>query len=143
MSAGYEPTVVYTWLRQTMIADSVVSGIVSQRVYRGIAELGAPFPNIVMQAQFLHDITWVGPHRVMLDGLFAIRATSEGHSTGELDTLMQRVDTLFNGKSEQVVAGGRINACVRQWNQEVPYVEDGRLYRQLVSLFSIQAQAIA
>ena len=143
MSVGYEPTLVFTWMRQQLLADSVISAAVGSRVYRGIAVLGAPLPNIVVQAQYLQDVVWVGAERVMISGLFTVRVTDEGNSTGGLDTLMAAVDRQLNQKSNQVVNGGVINSCVRQWNQEIPYVEDGRVYRQLMSLFSVQAQAIA
>jgi len=132
---------VEQWLYELLAGDQTLAGLVSGRIYGYLAPPGAALPLVIYSYQSGHDVRGVGPTRVMAEATYQVKAVDRGPSFANVKAIADRLDSLLQGASGDVV-DGQVLMCVRE--NQVAYVEvdSGIQYRHLGGLYRIVAQEI-
>lgn len=124
------------WLYSLLHGDPELAGV---PVAAYVAKQGTAYPRVQFNFQGGSDVVAVGAIRIMLTGLWQVKAIVQAESYASVIPLVDRIDALLHGKQGQV-SDGVILGCKRE--QPIAYVEesDGLQYRHLGGLYRIEAQ---
>lgn len=124
------------WLYSILHGDQALAGV---PVAAYVAKQGTAFPRIQFNFQGGSDVVAVGAIRIMLTGLWQVKAIVQAESYAPAKPLADRLDALLHGKKGQV-SDGVILGCKRE--QPIAYVEvdSGLQYRHLGGLYRIEVQ---
>lgn len=141
-SIGDETTIVDQWITATLTADATIIAALTDGengVHADIAPPKAGHPLIVFQFQGGFDVRGAGPHRIMLSGLWLIRAIGEGRDYLEIKPIADRIDALFQG-ADGSAADGFVFSSVREAPFRLAEREEGHDYRHLGGVYRCLAQ---
>lgn len=123
------------WIFDTLSADATLTGLVSTRIYDGLAPQGSSYPFVIFNHQGGADVRGVGTFRAMNSSLFQIRAHTESESYSSATAIADRIDTVLQGAAGSK-DGAYIATCVREQplmlleqNNGIQYRSAGGLYR--------------
>lgn len=115
-SVGDETTRVDQWLTTTLKTDSTLAAFLAQGANGVHADEVPPrgtFPAVVHQFQGGADVRGAGPLRIMISGLWIVKAIAETRNYLDVKAIADRIDVLLQAKSG-TADGGYIFACVRE-----------------------------
>lgn len=124
------------WLYSILHGDPALANL---PVASYVAKAGMTLPRIQFNFQGGSDVGAVGAIRIMLTGLWQIKAIVQADSFAPAKPIADRIDTLLHGAAG-AVADGVILGCVRE--QPIAYVEvdNGLQYRHLGGLYRVYVQ---
>lgn len=127
------------WLYNRLHGDSTLAGMAAIVGY--LAKDGTPFPRVTFNFQGGADASAIGAIRIMLSGLWQVKATVQSTSYAPAKPIADRIDALLHG-AEGSVGDGLILGCVRE--QPIAYVEtdSGLQYRHIGGLYRIIIQGV-
>lgn len=141
-SIGDETTIVDQWVTATLTGDTATTDLLADGangVHADIAPPGAGHPLIVFQFQGGFDVRGAGPHRIMLSGLWLIRAIGECRDYLQIKPIADRIDALFQG-TDGTADGGFVFSSVREQPFRLAEHDDGHDYRHLGGIYRCLAQ---
>ncbi len=126
------------WLYATLSADATLIPLIAGRVYDGIAPSGTTLPYVVFNYQGGYDVRGNGPIRVMVSGVYLVKAVGQGSSFASLWPIVSRIDTLLHAQHGA-------NADGEAWAaREQPFkyleIDEGVQYRHLGGLYRVWVQ---
>lgn len=123
------------WIHDTLSADATLTGLVSTRIFDGLAPQGSAYPFVVFNHQGGSDALGVGAARVLNSGLFQIKAMTESTSYSSAVSIADRIDEVLHGSAGSK-DGAYIASCVREQpimlieqHNGIEYRSAGGLYR--------------
>lgn len=139
-----ELTRVDVWMQGTLAGDATLKTLVGDpaRVYSDVADPHAIDPYIVHTNLATTDVAGVGPNRIMISGLWLVKAVRTTSNWTDLAAIADRIDTLLQGNHGGAAGSdGQVFSCVR----ERPYrfvenLDGGDTIRQLGGQYRIEAQ---
>lgn len=126
-----ELVTVANWLTSRLNNDAAG---VDERVFEDQAR-DEPYPMIIFQFQGGEDVRGVGTARVMVSGVWLVRAVDELESYNDLGSIADAIDGRLHG-----AAGNGVIGCVREAPYQRIESEDGVEYRHLGGLYRIYVQ---
>lgn len=135
-----ETRYVDAWLDTILRNDTILAGLVGDRIYNMLAPPEAALPLIVWSYQGGTDLMALGAHRILANVLYQVKTIAQGFSFATLRAIADRCDTLLHGTTG-AVAGGLILSSVREQIVQFTEIEEGVPYRHLGGLYRIQVQA--
>lgn len=137
-----ELTRVDAWLQSELAGDTTITGIVAERVYGDSADPDASYPFIVHQFQGGADVQGVGPNRIMISGLWLVRAVAQTRTWTSLAPAADAIDTVLQGNlGGPAGSDGAVFSAVRERPFKlIEDIEGGEQIRQLGGLYRIEAQ---
>jgi len=132
---------VLEWIYDTLSADSTLTGLVSTRIYDGLAPQGAAFPFVVFNHQGGSDLRGVGSERVFNNSLYQVKAVTKGGSFSSGATIADRIDALLQAASG-TTSDGVILGCVREQAIMLIEQQSGVEYRHVGGIYRIYAQEL-
>lgn len=139
-----ETTRADEWIRSVLVADTTVAGAVSG-VFGDLAPEGATFPYVLFQFQGGADVRGSGPTRIMVSGLWVVRAVAQQSTyLGVLQTVADRVDVLMQATSGAAGSDGQVFSSVREQPFRMTEVLDGgEQVRHLGGIYRLLVQVAA
>lgn len=141
---GNELTRVDVWLQTLLAGDTALQALVGNpaRVYSDVADPAATYPFIVHQHQGSADVRGVGPGRIMLSGVWLVRAVAQTTTWTALAACADRIDRLLQGNpGGPAGTDGAVFSSVREQPfKQVENIEGGEQIRHLGGLFRILVQ---
>lgn len=138
---------VETWLFGVLAADApltaLIGGAGNQRIYGEVAPQDSTWPCVVYQFQGGHDVGGGtgASHRIMVDGLWLVKAIMPSKSFAGLVPIVDRVDTVLRASSGGAAgADGVVFASVREQPFRLVELDEGVTYRHLGGLYRIWTQ---
>ena len=147
---GAEKALVDQWIEDRLGAnpyaaslDAVQTGL-SAKVFPDVAPATSTYPFIVYQSQTPpRDIRGTGTARVMVEGLYVIKAVAQGTDFMLLKDVAKVIDAAFTiGQPITIGTDGYIMSSVREEQFSLVTVEEGTQFRHLGGVFRILAQAV-
>lgn len=121
----------------TLVEDTEIQSVVSDRIFSGLAPPDTGFPFIAFNLMSAQDVQIVGSNRLGSSLIFQVQVIGN-ESYSSLEDAVQRIDQLLHGGSG-TVNGGRVISCIREEvvsrddaDDGVRYFYRGGLYRLLV-----------
>lgn len=104
------------FIYQTLSGDATITGIVANRIYSGaIPQSVTLWPAIVYYPLSAgEDVRGPGPTRIWTAPLYLIKAVSQSASVATLQTLCDRIETLFHGLKGSANGDTIIQFCLRE-----------------------------
>ena len=133
-----ETSEVDRWLHATLTGDASLSSLLPGGVWRRLADQNAPFPVCVFQFQGGADVATLPGERVMLSGVWLVKAiTRDG--LGDLPEIVRRVDDLLHlvHRREDITP---LLSVVREAPFDMTETDQGVTYEHLGALYRIQAK---
>lgn len=101
------------FIRQTLLADPVVTSLVQTRIHRNRAPKGSGLPYIVFTLVISRDKNAIGAkNRLFTRPLYTIKAVTEGEDDTTGDAIATAIDDALTGKSDFIGADGLIKLGV-------------------------------
>lgn len=118
MTVISEITRIEKWIFTLLSGDGTIAGIVGARIYAGIGpQENATYPYIVyLPLSPGEDMRGPGATRIWAAPLYLIKAVTKGNTVQGLQTLVDRIDTLFHGQK-----GGTADATIQYAIRERPF----------------------
>jgi hypothetical protein len=126
------------WLDDTLSADSVIAGLIGNRVYLTQAPQGIPMPYIVVVFQGGPDVNTFGS-RALAQPLMLVKGVGKHSDLPALRVLADRIDALLQD-TRVVVSGYQIRVqreapvAYPEFNEGLEFRHLGGMYRCWVSL---------
>lgn len=127
------------WIYDTLSADVTLAGLVSTRIYDGLAPQGSAFPFVAFNHQGGADLRGVGTERVFNNSLYQVKAVTKGGSYVSGAAIADRIDTLLHGQNG-TTSDGVIIGCVRDQALMLIEQQNGVEYRHIGGIYRIYAQ---
>jgi hypothetical protein len=104
------------------------AGVVTPRLFHGVAPAGTTFPFVVFQMLSPGDDrqTQDGSD-IWSDPLYLVKAVAQGTGTDAIETTVEAIDTALHNRRGSA-DGARVIECWRERRHEQPEVIDGRFY---------------
>lgn len=136
-----ELTRVDAWLQSLLKGDTALSALATD-VYGDVADTGATGRYVVHQYMGAADVQGVGPNRIMISGLWLVRAVQETRSWADLAPTADRIDFLLQGNLGGAAGtDGAVFSSVRERPHKlIEAVEGGGEIRNLGGTYRIEAQ---
>lgn len=124
------------WIHDTLSADATLAGLVSTRIFDGLAPQGSAYPFVVFNHQGGSDTLGVGAVRVLNSGLFQIKVVAQSDSYASGIAIADRIDEVLHGAAGSK-DGAYIASCVRE--QAIMLIEqsNGIEYRHVGGLYRL------
>lgn len=139
--AGTEGDWVSQWLYGYLAGDSALGAIVGARIYEGVAPNGAAYPYV--RFDFVDpgtDVIVQGLTRSRVNMVIKVRAIGKEVPFSALTAAADRIEALFQAKSEYLVAqAARITAWREQAVRDYD-LQDGVMYRHLGGQYQVGVQ---
>lgn len=132
---------VLKWIYTTLSGDATLAGLVSGRIYDGLAPQGSLFPFVVFNHQGGADLRGVGTARAFNNSLYQVKAVIDKGSFVTIATIADRIDTLLHGVNG-TADNGVILGCVREQPLMLIEQENGVQYRHAGGIYRIYAQEL-
>lgn len=141
---GAEQVMIEEWVESTLknhLAFDTISAGLSQRVFDGLAPRGAKYPFIVWQAQSPpRDIRGVGPHTIMVDAVYIVKAVAQAKSYMPLKDVAHQINEALVQTGVNV-EGGYMLSIARERQHSQATIEEGTEFRHLGGVYQVQATA--
>ena len=143
-----EIEVVENWIRDVLVADGTLNGIVSGRVWKYAAKQGSASPYVLYGFQAGSDVQGLGKVRLLTRPLYFVRAVkNNGFPDSTFNVVTNRIDevianavrdnkTSSDGLTTYVISARRIQPISfteKNPTSEIPIFHVGGLYRLEVS----------
>lgn len=128
------------WIFGRLSGDATLAGLVSTRIYRGVAPQGAAYPLITFSPQSGLPFAGVAGSILAQSDLWQVKVIGSGDSPASIRPISDRVIQLLHKAPPSVVNGVQIAECTFQQNIPQPdeYVGSVR-YFYSNSQFRVQA----
>lgn len=137
---GDEASRVEQWLYSTLSGDAALTVLVGTRIYSETAPPSTSSPLLVYSMQSAHDVAGASAQRIMIDGLWLIKAVTTGASYSPLTPIMDRVDALLHRSDGGTAGTAIVFTSVREYPVRYHEITDGVGYRHLGGVYRIWAQ---
>lgn len=129
------------WLRDTLMADVTLAGVVSTRVWNTRRPDGGAFPCVIFQVQNPGaDFVVLGAVRMWSRMTYVVRGIAEQSSyEGTVKSIADRIDAVLHGGSG-TNGSGTVYTCVRTGPFQMAEVVDGREFRHLGGVYQVQVR---
>lgn len=134
-----EPLLGMKWIYATLSADATLTGLVSTRIYDGLAPQGGALPYVVYNHMGGADLLGIGAIRVFANGLYQVKAVCKGNSYAPAKAIADQVDELLHGASG-ATTDGVVLACVREQPLALIEQQDGIEYRHVGGIYRLFVQ---
>lgn len=135
--------IVDPWLYEVLSTDAFITTRVGTRISSGLDGSGAKPPYITWDSVSVRSIRGIGGVLLDTDGLYTIKAVTQGSSYGDAAALAARIRTLLDEKN--VTRTLPIPASLScYWDLEIRYPEvtEGVQYRHMGGTYRIRAVAL-
>jgi hypothetical protein len=139
-----ETLAVDEYIYRQLTEDASTTALIAQRVYGEQAPAGADLPLILFNNLSALDVRGSGNTRIMIDGLWVIRAVvQDGSYNATARALAACIDRLFRDGTSRAVDDNK--ALVFQSHREQPYrlvdEQSGKPFRHLGGIYRFYAQS--
>lgn len=135
----------FTWLEQTLSADSMLMSSVPGGIWRGLAPAGTATPFLILAHQTGRDITSAMGYRLYVEQLYQVKVVGPATEESTLIAAASRFDALLGGTTagpaSGSVAGAAILSCYRQTTLELDEIVSGELWTNIGGLYALQIEA--
>lgn len=136
-----EITRTATWLYDTLTGETDITDLVSTRVYSDFAPQGSTLPAVIFSLEYARDVTTAFHHRVMVDGLWRVRAvTDSGSFDDDLQALADAIDVLLDRSDGGTADTATIFTSVREEPYQSVVTDEGVRYHALGGVYRILVQ---
>jgi hypothetical protein len=140
-----ETASAFTWVANTMQADSALMAAATGGVYQGFAPMDTVPPYALVARQGGSDVNTVNQIRLFVHILLRIQAigpSGPGGNYAALVTIADRIDALFKNQRNITLPSGGILACYRE--SELAYDDEvnGQPWAYLGGLYHIELQGV-
>ena len=133
-----ETWTIDSWLYSKLANDATLMALITG-VFADVAPQDQAMPFLVYSLQEVGDVMSINGTRIMTAGTYDVRVTTDSESYSSIKMAVERVDTLLH-KTSGTVTGGLILSCVREAPVRYTELHQGRLYRHLGGLYSLQVK---
>lgn len=136
-----ETTRADEWLHG-VLADATLAALLTGGIHADVAPQGTRFPYGLHQFQGGADVRGNGPDRIMISGLWLVKAVAETESyIGVLCDAADRIDELLQATSGPGGSDGEVFSSVREQPFRMPEVlEGGTQVRHLGGIYRLLVQ---
>jgi len=130
----------YDWLYAKLAGDATLAALVGGRIYNHTTPQGSTvtYPFLVFAYLGGADVNGVGAIRIEEQGVYMVKAVTKATAFTPLRAIVDRVDTLLQGKLGPAGVDGNVWGCTREAVDPMPpEIDNGVEYRSIVLRFRI------
>ncbi len=121
-----------SWLYSKLTGDATLKTYIDSRVYVDIAPAKTTYPFIVITPVSLISVTEMSVERVMDNELWQVSIFTDKPSYSTLGTIADQVRSVLHKST-----GTNIIGCAFEGARRMSYVEEGRVYKQIILDFRL------